>query len=77
MLAKLVLFLSLYSCTLAKEEADLVKDLPGLIFPVNFKTYSGYLNAGTGTDNANDWQMHYLWVSFSIWQFFTATFMCC
>ncbi|KAL6735400.1 hypothetical protein Aduo_005845 [Ancylostoma duodenale] len=36
-------------------EDDLV-DLPGLQFQVNFKTYSGYLNA-----NANGtWQMHYM-----------------
>ncbi|CAJ0585571.1 unnamed protein product, partial [Mesorhabditis spiculigera] len=36
-------------------EDDLVQNLPGLQFPVNFKTYSGYLNANqNGT-----WKMHY------------------
>uniref|UniRef100_A0AC34GR73 Serine carboxypeptidase n=1 Tax=Panagrolaimus sp. ES5 TaxID=591445 RepID=A0AC34GR73_9BILA len=37
-------------------EADLVKNVPGLIFQTNFKVYSGYLNGGKN----NTWKMHYM-----------------
>lgn len=47
-----------YATVLGIGEEDVV-DLPGVQFQVNFKTYSGYLNANeNGT-----WQMHYMSVS--------------
>ncbi|CAI5441722.1 unnamed protein product [Caenorhabditis angaria] len=43
------------SAVSAQQENDLVKNLPGLLFEVNFKTYSGFVDA-----NANGtWKMHY------------------
>ncbi|GIY64714.1 lysosomal protective protein [Caerostris darwini] len=42
------LLLSFSSCVLTSSHPDEVKDLPGLDFPLNYKHYSGYLNATKG-----------------------------
>ncbi|VDO19430.1 unnamed protein product [Heligmosomoides polygyrus] len=49
-------FLALLPCVFAQGEKDLVSNLPGLQFDVNFKTYSGYLKA----NQENTWHMHYM-----------------
>ncbi|PIO69305.1 hypothetical protein TELCIR_08874 [Teladorsagia circumcincta] len=54
-LRALVLCLALCAGTWSAGEDDIV-DLPGLQFVVNFKTYSGYLNA----NDKGNWQMHYI-----------------
>ncbi|PIO64627.1 hypothetical protein TELCIR_13738 [Teladorsagia circumcincta] len=54
-LRALVLCLALCAGTWSAGEDDIV-DLPGLQFVVNFKTYSGYLNA----NDKGNWQMHYM-----------------
>ena len=54
--ATFVLLGSLIGLTNAAGEDDLVKNIPGLIFDINFKVYSGYLKAN---DNGT-WKMHYM-----------------
>ena len=56
---QMLFVLVLFSPLIAGEaENDLVTNIPGVTFQVNFKTYSGYLNAG----NNGTWRMHYVWV---------------
>lgn len=56
MIPRIVSLLALVALAGAAQEDDLVKDLPGLLFNVNFNTYSGYLNANA----AGNWKMHYM-----------------
>ncbi|PIC45214.1 hypothetical protein B9Z55_005310 [Caenorhabditis nigoni] len=48
------------ACLLAtvscQQENDLIKDLPGLLFKANFKSYSGYVDANVN----GTWKMHYM-----------------
>ncbi|WKX93404.1 hypothetical protein Q1695_011011 [Nippostrongylus brasiliensis] len=46
----------LFALVFSKQEPDLVENIPGLEFEVNFKTYSGYLNA----NDKQTWRMHYI-----------------
>src|SRR5689334_20311922 len=56
MIIRIISLLALVSLALAAGEGDLVKNLPGLLFDVNFNTYSGYLDA----NEQKTWKMHYM-----------------
>ena len=55
----LLFFILFIPSILGEAENDLMKNIPGVTFQVNFKTYSGYLNAG----NNGSWRMHYMQVA--------------
>lgn len=39
---------ALFAVTSAQPTQDLIKDLPGLTWNINYQQYSGYLNASSG-----------------------------
>ncbi|KAL7633476.1 UNVERIFIED_CONTAM: hypothetical protein RMT77_016009 [Armadillidium vulgare] len=47
-IARFVVLFLLLGLSYSYPEEDLIVDLPGVSFPINFKQYSGYLNATTG-----------------------------